>query len=198
MTDRGVTLIELVVVIAVIGILAIALGFSYVGWQGAYRVEKTTKDLYTDLMDARSRAMGQGRMYFADFNFPAPPANLGRYRIASDENVNAVLTDDAEGDNDANGVIDAGHTFLPSINPKTIDFPVTFSSGATIINFGKSGLVEPDVHPPLETSWQICLTTTADPDYDCINFSQTKINMGKLRTQISAGGLCNADNCAEK
>ena len=64
MSERGVTLVELIVVISVIGILAIALGFSYVGWQGAYRVEKTTKELYTDLMDARSRAMGQGLVQF--------------------------------------------------------------------------------------------------------------------------------------
>jgi prepilin-type N-terminal cleavage/methylation domain-containing protein len=194
MRERGVTLVELVVVISVIGILAIALGFSYVGWQGAYKVEKATKELHTDLMDARTRALSQGRMYFVDFNFPAPAVGFGSYRIASDDD------DDAEGDADTNGVIDAGHTFLQTFSPKTIDFPITFSGGGgpTIINFAKSGIVEPDDHPEAVTTWTICLTTTADPDYDCINFSQTKINMGKLTTQISAGGLCDADNCVAK
>lgn len=202
MNNRGVTLVELVVVVSVIAILAIAMGFSYVTWQGAYRAEKAVKDLSTDLMEARDTAMTQGRMCFADFNFPAAPPGRGTYRIACEDDTNA----DAEGDIDENGQIDAGagHIFMQSINPKTIDFPITFSGGATIINFGKDGIIERRDHPPAETIWTICLTTpqvagvTVNSDYDCLRLSQTRINMGKLTTQISDGGLCDADNCVAK
>jgi len=184
MTDRGVTLVELLVVIAIVAILAIALGFSYVGWQGAYKVEKVTKDIYTDLMDARSRAMGQGRMYFADFNFPSPPIGGGTYRLA--EGADGVTDGDADGD----GVIDSPpHTILNSF-PKTVDFPISLSA-TSIITFNKWGIIDP-------TDQTICLSTTAIPDYDCIEVSQTRITMGKLKTQISAGGLCDATNCVAK
>ena len=65
MNERGITLIELTIVVAIIVILAFALGVSYVGWQGAYKVEKATKELYTDLMDVRGRTVSLQ----ADFNF---------------------------------------------------------------------------------------------------------------------------------
>lgn len=44
----------------------------------------------------------------------------------------------------------------------------------------------------------ICLSTTADPDYDCIEISQARLIAGKLTTQISNGGSCNATNCVGK
>jgi prepilin-type N-terminal cleavage/methylation domain-containing protein len=186
MRDRGVTLVELLVVVAIVSILVIALGFSYQGWQGAYKVEKATKDIYTDLTDARIRASTRNRMYFADFNFPAPPPGNGTYRIAEDTD------DDGEGDADADGVIDAVHTILPPF-PKTVEYPITW--GPRIINFNKRGMVEPRGQALGGT---ICLTTTANPDYDCIRISQTRINMGRLTTQISAGGACDAANCVAK
>ena len=37
--EAGITLVELIIVIAIIGILVIALGFSFQDWMGKYRVE---------------------------------------------------------------------------------------------------------------------------------------------------------------
>ena len=193
MRDQGVTLIELLVVIAIIGILVVALGFSYVGWQGKYKVEKVAKDLYSDLMTARAMAATRNRDYLADFNFPAPPAGKGTYRIAEDTN------DDSEGDADANGVIDAaGHTILQSF-PKTVEYEISSNTGG-IITFDKRGTISwPSLLQaiPIDPA-AICLSTTADPDYDCIEISQSRLIAGKLTTQISNGGACDATNCIAK
>jgi prepilin-type N-terminal cleavage/methylation domain-containing protein len=61
MNKGGVTLIELTVVFTIIGILAVALGYSYADWMGKYKVEKATKELYTDLMNARYMAVTRNR-----------------------------------------------------------------------------------------------------------------------------------------
>ena len=119
MSNKGVTQVELIAVVSVIAGLTIAFGYSYVDWMGKYKVEKATKELYVDLMNARSMAMTRSCDYFVDFNFPAPPAGHGTYRIAEDTD------SDGEGDDDSDGIIDvAGHTFLPPF-PKTVEYPIT-------------------------------------------------------------------------
>jgi prepilin-type N-terminal cleavage/methylation domain-containing protein len=189
MNNRGVTLVELIIVIVVVGILASALGFSYIDWLGKYKVEKATKELYADLMNVRGMAMTSSRDHFVDFNFPAPPAGCGTYRIAEDTD------EDNEGDEDADGVIDAGgHTFLPSF-PKTVEYTITNNFENKIINFDKRGIVQPRGQAAGGT---ICLLTDNDPDYDCVVISQTRIIMGKLAKQKSNGGECKASNCVKK
>lgn len=174
MKDQGVTLIELLVVISVIGILAVALGFSYVGWQGKYKVEKAAKDMHTDLMTARSMAMTRSRDYFATF----PSATS--YSLIADVNDNGSADDAALA------------TF-----PKTVEYTISSDAGGTI-TFGKRGLISAPSLPSVSAEVVICLSTTADPDYDCIEISQTRLIMGKLTTQISNGGACNATNCVAK
>ncbi len=102
MKNRGVTLIELVVVISIISILVIALGFTYQGWVGGYKVEKQTKELYSDLMNARGMAMTRNRAYFVDF----PTATL--YRLSADTAAVDDYTQAGDGlwDADANVVLD--------------------------------------------------------------------------------------------
>jgi prepilin-type N-terminal cleavage/methylation domain-containing protein len=63
---RGLTLIELVTVVAVIGFLLASLGFAFQGWLAKYKVEDETKRFYSDLMDARARAMQKKRVTFVD------------------------------------------------------------------------------------------------------------------------------------
>jgi prepilin-type N-terminal cleavage/methylation domain-containing protein len=184
MNNRGLTLVELIVVISVVGILASALSFSYIGWMGKYKVEKATIELYADLMNVRCMAMTRNCDHFADFNFPAPPAGYGTYRIAEDTN------GDSEGDADADGIIDAsGHTFLPSF-PKTVEYPITVAS--RIINFDKRGIVQPRGQALGGT---ICFFSSNDPDYDCIVISPSRISIGKLTNNT---GACNAANCVRK
>jgi len=185
--QAGMTLIEVLVVISIIATLAIALGFSYRSWMGKYKVEKATRELYADLMDVRHMAMTRNCDHFADFNFPAPAAGYGTYRIAEDTN------GDCEGDADADGIIDAGgHTFLPSY-PKTVEYPITNNFIGKIINFDKRGIVQPRGQAIGGT---ICLFTDNDPDYDCIVINQTRIIMGKLKT--NSNGECKAANCVKK
>ena len=184
MNNSGVTLVELIVVILVVATLAITLGFSYFDWMGKYKVEKATKELYADLMNVRHMAMTRNYDYFADFNFPAPPAGHGAYRMAED-------TDgDGKGDDDADGTIDAeGHTILPS-SPRTVEYTIENNFEDKILNFDKRGIIQPN--------GTICFFTDEDPDYDCIVISQTRIIMGKLKKQQSNGGECKAENCVKK
>lgn len=173
----GLTLIELMLVITIIGSLAVALRFSYADWMSKYKVEKATKELYVDLMNVRCMAMTRNRLHFLDFNFPAPSAGQGTYRIVEDTD------DDCKGDADANGIIDAGgHTVLPSF-PKTVEYPITFSK--RIINFNTNGLVEPKGQALGGT---ICFFTDNDPDYDCIVIAPTRISIGKLKNRKATEG----------
>lgn len=189
LNNKGMTLVELMIVVSVIASLTIALGFSYAGWIGKYKVEKAVKELYVDLMNTRCKAMLTGRDHFADLNFPLMPDGCGTYRVAED-------TDgDGEGDDDANGVIDAaGHTFLPPFS-KIVEYTIESNFKGKIINFNERGLVQPRGQPIGGT---ICLFTDYDPDYDCIVISRTRINIGKLDKQLSAGGSCSTDNCDTK
>ena len=181
MTDKGVTLIELIVVTLIIGILAIALGFSYVGWQGRYSVEKATKDIYSDLMTARNRAMQRNHNYFADF----PTATS--YQIVEDSNDNSSLN------------IGAGDNVVPP-SPKTIEYPVQIGAVAGVppvtLTFNKGGIMSPETTICIFTDADGDGTSDNDPDYDCIVISQTRINMGKLTSQ--AIGDCDADHCTVK
>jgi len=174
--ETGFTLIELVLVIAVVSALVMALAFQYVGWQGGYNIESEMKQLHTDLMSARGSAMLRNRDHFVtlaatqysvyDDTNPAPDGN-GALEVATDRRV-----------------------VQRRLNPQ---YPILLSDPAAVppqINFGQKGLSRNDI--------VICanpVDTSLNADNDCIILTTTRINLGKLTTKISDGGACDAANC---
>lgn len=180
--QKGFTLIELLIVVGIVAILSVALAFEYQGWMGRYKVEKTTKDLFSDLMTARVNAMTRQRMYFVEFPIATPRS----YQMIEDVNDNGASNPGA------------GDNVLVSF-PKTVEYTIT-STGGTL-SFDKRGIVNGAIAVVPANQWTICVTAgsvEADPDYDCVVVEQTRIKAGKLTTQIIAGGVCNAANCVAK
>jgi prepilin-type N-terminal cleavage/methylation domain-containing protein len=176
MNNKGITLIELIIVISVIGVLVIALGFSFQGWMGSYKVESQIKEIYVDLMNARARAMQRNRSHFVSFN------NSTSY---------SIYEDDSDGTNkvpDGDGVLQTGtgptaDTQLGGF-PKTVQYNLDWNNSAitTPINltFNTRGIAT------ILGSISIFVDRDGDgkkdfePDYDCIVIASTRINMGKL------------------
>ena len=169
---NGVTLIELVVAVAVIGILVLALGFSFEGWMGRYKAESQIKELYSDLMNAKVTAMQRNRTSFVSLT-------TTRYTVYEDTNPAP----------DGDGLLQTASDRRILRKDLEANSPITWS-GAAQIEFNKKGIANSDK--------TICSSKDADADYDCIEISALKINTGKLTTGIFSGGACNAANCVSK
>jgi prepilin-type N-terminal cleavage/methylation domain-containing protein len=169
--NRGVTLIELLIVISVIVILIVAVGFSFQGWIGKYRVETQVREMYVDFMSARARAMERNRMHFVT-------GTNTTYSVYEDTNTAP----------DGNAALETGSDALLQTFPKTVQYPIVWTEVGTEIDFNRNGMI--DITPTSgSTSGSIFLTTTNDADYDCINISPTKIYMGKKNATTA---LCEA------
>jgi prepilin-type N-terminal cleavage/methylation domain-containing protein len=158
--SRGFTLVELLVVIGVVAVLALALGFQFVGWQGGYRIESQVKELHSDLLNARTRAMQRNRLQFVVLT-------ADNYQIFDDANENGAP------DNNA------AERWWP--NPKPLSFPPlsppVFPWRAIM---DTKGLVSTNPAPPPGTDAVVRFDIGENtPDYDCIVLSQTRIVMGK-------------------
>ena len=185
MNEKGVTLIELIIVVSVISVLVVALGFSFQGWMGSYNMEQQMKNMYADLMNARTRALQRNRIHFVSMT-------TNNYTIQED------ISPWPDGD----GLLTGSDNTRPSgysdpipLSVKNIDprCPIVWSSPGDPLpqmQFTKKGLAN--------AARTICINAKTDTDYNCISLSQSRINLGKLTTKITDGGACNATNCVPK
>lgn len=172
---RGITLVELVITISIIGILVIALGFEFTGWIGSYNVESQVKEMHVNLLNARARAMRNNRMHFVLLNSPT------EYTIYEDDSDGTNKMPDGNGSLETAGA--TPDTQLPSF-PKTVEYTMAWNNAeiASAVN------VPIDTRGLADSTGSISFFVDKNgdgkrdftPDYDCITVEASRIKMGKI------------------
>jgi prepilin-type N-terminal cleavage/methylation domain-containing protein len=151
MNARGFTLSELVVVVAIIGLLLSMAGMSFRTWYDKYKAESQIRMLHADLMQARVSAMQKNKEYFVVING-------SNYQVVEDANENGANDD-------------------PALEQKTMRYPAT--SSVTVIMDTK-GLISTTTSSLVNHVDIKFNTGSATPEYNCIQLYATRINLGRL------------------
>lgn len=151
--DDGLSLVEMLIVIAIAGILMAIATIQFGQWTRKYNIEREIKELYSDLMNARMQAMTKNR--------------TNGIRLVSSTQYTTL--DDLNNDGDFN---DAGEV---SPNLKNLTNQMSWNGNPPAnsnLTFNSRGLAS--------SSGTISITNTVGAGYDCITISTTRINMGQM------------------
>ena len=155
---RGVTLLELMVVVAVSGILMGIAGFSVQGLRDRCDIERQVRQMHYDMVSARVRAFKGNKAYFVS-------VTNGGYQITEDTN-------------ESGGAMpDSGDRALWPV-PKQFKFPSQWNG--TVIMEAK-GIISKSAGPlPANAVLDIRFDAHGiNPEYDCISVGPTRISEGR-------------------
>ena len=157
----GFTLVEILITLAILGILLVLAVGNFGGLSEKYRVEAETKQLYADLMDARGRAMQRNRASIVQIN----DNNYKTYEDTSP-------APDGDGALQNTDTLITSTTVSHAIATGNIAVPLGF-------NFNRNGIAS--------VTGFIRFASTVQPDYDCIWIRATRIKMGQYN---ATGNTC--------
>jgi len=160
----GFTVIEALIVLAILGIVAMLAVDTFRGMGEKYRVEGETKQLYADLMDARGRAMQRNRAFFVRFK----TSGFG-YETYEDSNPAP----------DGNNVFDSGSDTPVTDVTSRQAITKALSGGVSNFAFNRNGTATATGH--------VRFSSAVTADYDCVGIGTTRLNMGKYN---AGTGLC--------
>ena len=165
--DKGFTLAEILMVIAIIGILLGIGFFAFQGMMDRYNVEKQMKEMYVDLMSARIRAMQRNRIHFVTFT-----------------STQYTVYEDTSPAPDGEGTLTVGADTQILQKSLMSKFPITLSPNTTqwtttlsplLFNAkGFATLVTGET-----TTGTVRVTVEANGEYDCIAISEIRNTLGK-------------------
>jgi prepilin-type N-terminal cleavage/methylation domain-containing protein len=155
---NGFTLVEILVTIAILGILLGIVGISARDWLVRYQVEGQTKQMYADLMNARVSAMQRNQVFFVT--------------IAANQ---YAIYEDTDPSPDGDGVLQTANDRL--LMQKTAQYTLASNPTLTIFNFTANGLAS--FSTSTSTVVDVWCQSTTQPAADCIEISLTRIIMGK-------------------
>lgn len=121
MNNRGLSLTELTVAVSVTGFLLASSYFSFENWLARYKIEKSIREMYADLMKARVLAVDTNRFYYVILN----PKSY-------------TLYEDKDGDNNPEPGEEVA-TF-----PKKFDYGLDWNGSGSKITIDRRGQVTPN------------------------------------------------------
>jgi prepilin-type N-terminal cleavage/methylation domain-containing protein len=154
----GLTLVEIMIAIAIVGIVVMIAVSNFQGMMEKYRVEDETKQMFADLMDARGRAMQRNRVFFVQIN-------ANGYKTFEDTNPAP----------DGNNNLEGSDTQVASV---TVKHTITPTGGLSGFRFNRNGIAS--------GTGSIRFSSTTQPDYDCITVNATRIKMGQYNATDNA------------
>jgi len=135
-------------------------GFEFRDRMNKRKVERQIKEMYTDLINARARAIDRNRMHF----------DVG-------SSISYTIYEDTNPVPDGDGQFQASlDTPLPNY-PKTVEYLINWTGAGNRLNFDKRGVISP--------LGSIYLTPYVDADYDCISVTSMRMNLGKWNASTS-------------
>jgi type II secretion system protein H len=160
MKKSGFTIIELIVVMAILGILLAIVGLSMQNWLGKARVEEQIKQMYADLSNARARAMNNNRVHFVVLN-----AAANQYQVWEDTNTAP----------DGNGALETagGDTRTLQIDNRVELTTTIIPGGGFHFSFNTRGIISNN------GTIRMGSVNNFGAMVDCIAVSATRIRLGR-------------------
>ncbi|HEY5996638.1 MAG TPA: GspH/FimT family pseudopilin [Candidatus Deferrimicrobiaceae bacterium] len=152
--EGGFSMVEILITLAIAGILLLAVGYSFQGWLAKHKVTGETGQMFADIIDARAKAMQRGRATFVVLR-------ANGYSTYED-------TDPAP---DGDLALNEGPDRL--IVAHTLTYPVEWNlAGGNVVRFDRNGFAS-------IPNGTIHLHTTMTPDVDCIAIGTTRVKLGR-------------------
>ena len=165
--QSGFTLVELMVVVAIIGIILTIATMNFTQWNDKYTVESYTKQIYSILMKARNDA-----------------ANTNTQNLVTLAANQVTTLQDAN----SNGVADPGEPTTTNPYPRfaiTSNIAVVPPTPPQQITFDRRGITN-----NIGTISITGYSPNASPGVDCIVVAKTRINMGRWDPTQPVGQQC--------